>query len=380
MEAASLSLSQRSRHRQALSAPEWRRLGGMAAVIAALHAIGFGVLLLAIAPARYKLSGGTFAVGTGITAYTLGLRHAFDADHISAIDNTTRKLMSEGQRPLGVGFFFSLGHSSVVFALALLLSLGVRTLGGSIQNGHSALHGVTSVFGTTVSGVFLLAIAAVNSLILVGIVRLFFQMRGGSYDEPELERQLRSRGLMNRFLGRFAARVRRSWHMYPVGILFGLGFDTASEVALLVLAAGAGAAGLPWYALLCLPVLFTAGMSLLDTIDGSFMNFAYGWAFSRPVRKIYYNITITGLSIAIALFIGGVELGGLLSREIGLTGSFAHWLQAFDVNSAGLVIAGAFVVTWAGALLVWRVARIERRWAAAPQGSRATGPGELPRK
>jgi nickel/cobalt transporter (NiCoT) family protein len=287
--------------------------------------------------------------------------------------------MSEGQRTLGVGFFFSLGNSSVVFALALLLSLGVRTLGGSIRNGHSALHGVTSVFGTTVSGVFLLAIAAVNSLILVGILRLFFQMRGGSYDEPELERQLRSRGLMNRVLGRFAARVRRSWHMYPVGILFGLGFDTASEVALLVLAAGAGAAGLPWYALLCLPVLFTAGMSLLDTIDGSFMNFAYGWAFSRPVRKIYYNITVTGLSIAIALFIGGVELGGLLSHELGLTGSFVRWLQAFDVNRAGLVIAGAFVVTWAAALLVWRVARVEERWAAAPQGSRATGAGELSR-
>jgi len=351
----------------------------MAAVIAALHAVGFGMLVLAIAPARYKLGGGTFAVGTGITAYTLGLRHAFDADHISAIDNTTRKLMGEGQRPLGVGFFFSLGHSSVVFALALLLSLGVRTLGGSIRNGHSALHGATSVFGTTVSGVFLLLIAAVNSLVLVGILRLFFAMRRGVYDEPELERQLRSRGLMNRVLGRFAARVRRSWHMYPVGILFGLGFDTASEVALLVLAAGAGAAGLPWYALLCLPVLFTAGMSLLDTIDGSFMNFAYGWAFSRPVRKIYYNITITGLSIAIAVFIGGVELGGLLSQELGVSGSFARWLQTFDVNRAGLVIAGAFVVTWAGALLIWRVARIEQRWAAAAQRAAGQGSDELPR-
>ncbi|HEV2982051.1 MAG TPA: HoxN/HupN/NixA family nickel/cobalt transporter [Solirubrobacteraceae bacterium] len=351
----------------------------MAAVIAALHAIGFGVLVLVVAPARYKLGGGTFAVGTGITAYTLGLRHAFDADHISAIDNTTRKLMSEGQRPLGVGFFFSLGHSSVVFALALLLSLGVRTLGGSVRNGHSTLHGVTSVLGTTVSGVFLLAIAAVNSLVLVGILRLFFAMRGGTCDEPELERQLRSRGLMNRFLGRFAARVRRSWHMYPVGILFGLGFDTASEVALLVLAAGAGAAGLPWYGLLCLPVLFTAGMSLLDTIDGSFMNFAYGWAFSRPVRKIYYNITITGLSIAIALFIGGVELGGLLSQELGATGAFARWLQTFDINRAGLVIAGAFVVTWAGALLLWRVARIEQRWAGAAQRSAAAGGSDLSR-
>jgi nickel/cobalt transporter (NiCoT) family protein len=351
----------------------------MAAVIAALHAVGFGVLLLAVAPARYKLGGGTFAIGTGITAYTLGLRHAFDADHISAIDNTTRKLMSEGQRPLGVGFFFSLGHSSVVFALALLLSLGVRTLGGSIRDSHSSVHGVTSVLGTTVSGVFLLAIAAVNSLLLVGIVRMFFAMRSGTCDEPALERKLRARGLMNRVLGRFAARVRRSWHMYPVGILFGLGFDTASEVALLVLAAGAGAAGLPWYALLCLPVLFTAGMALLDTIDGSFMNFAYGWAFSRPVRKIYYNITITGLSIAIALFIGGVELGGLLSQQLGATGSFARWLQTFDVNRAGLAIAGAFVVTWAGAVLIWRVGRIEQRWATAAQGSAAMDGSDLPR-
>jgi high-affinity nickel-transport protein len=348
----------------------------MAAVIAALHALGFGVLALVVAPARYKLgAGGTFAVGTGVTAYTLGLRHAFDADHISAIDNTTRKLMSDGKRPLGVGFFFSLGHSTVVFALALLLSLGVRTLGGSIRDGHSTLHSATSVLGTSVSGVFLLAIAAVNSVVLVGILRLFFQMRSGSYDEPELERQLRSRGLMNRLLGRFAANVRCSWQMYPIGILFGLGFDTASEVALLVLAAGAGAAGLPWYALLCLPVLFTAGMSLLDTIDGTFMNFAYGWAFSRPVRKIYYNITITGLSIAIALFVGGVELAGLLSHELGATGAFASWLQTFDFNSAGLLIAGAFVVTWAGALLIWRVARIEQRWAAPAQGTAAAGDG-----
>jgi high-affinity nickel-transport protein len=366
METSSSSLSRASRLERiigSMSPSEWRRVGGMTAVIAALHILGFGLLILVVAPRHLKLgAAGTFAIGTGITAYTLGLRHAFDADHIAAIDNTTRKMMGDGKRPLSVGFWFSLGHSTIVFGLALLLSIGVRALSGPVQNGGSTLHKATNVVGTTVSGTFLYVIAILNIVILVSVVRIFIDMRRGAYSEPELERQLDSRGLMNRFFGRRLNKIREPWQMYPLGVLFGLGFDTATEIALVVLAAGAGAARLPFYAILCLPILFAAGMSLLDTIDGSFVNFAYGWAFSKPVRKVYYNITITGLSVAVALFIGTIELVGLLADKLGLRGSIVNWFQNFNTNTAGLVIVGMFVVTWALALAVWRFAKIEERW------------------
>jgi nickel/cobalt transporter (NiCoT) family protein len=357
-----------TRIRGSMSPSEWRRTGAMAAAIAGLHVVGFGLLVLVVAPQHLRLgTAGTFAVGTGITAYILGLRHAFDADHIAAIDNTTRTMMSEGKRPLSVGFFFSLGHSTIVFGLACLLSIGVRALDGPIQNGRSGLHETTSVIGTTVSGSFLYVIALLNSLILISIVRIFFEMRRGAYDAHALEEQLKARGLMNRMLGRHVNRIREPWQMYPLGMLFGLGFDTATEVALLVLAAGAGAAGLPFYAILCLPVLFAAGMSLLDTIDGSFMNFAYGWAFSEPVRKVYYNITVTGLSVAVALFIGTAELAGLVTDRLGLHGGLADWFRRFNVNTAGFIIVGMFVAAWMIALAVWRLGRIEEKWTAAPR-------------
>ena len=280
----------------------------MAAVVVGLHLFGWFTLLALVVPKHYSLGTQVFGVGLGVTAYTLGLRHAFDADHIAAIDNTTRKLMADGKRPLSVGFFFSLGHSTVVFVLALLFSLGVKALAGQVEDDGSTLHDVTGLVGTGVSGTFLYVIAALNLVVLVGIVRVFREMRRGRFDEAELEAQLEARGLMNRFLGRFTRAIRAPWQMYPLGILFGLGFDTATEVALLFLAAGAAGAGLPWYAILCLPVLFAAGMSLLDTIDGSFMNFAYGWAFSRPVRKVYYNLVVTALSVAVAFIIGSIEL------------------------------------------------------------------------
>lgn len=371
MEANSLSysgVSRLARIKRSMSPAEWRRAGGMAAVIAGLHIVGFGLLILVVAPARYKLgAAGTFAIGTGVTAYTLGLRHAFDADHIAAIDNTTRKFMSEGKRPLSVGFFFSLGHSTIVFALAFLIALGVRALDSPVQNDNSTLHKATNVIGTGVSGGFLYVIAILNIIILISILRIFFEMRRGAYNEQRLEAELNSRGLMNRFFGRHLNKLTKPWQMYPMGMLFGLGFDTATEVALLVLAAGAGAAGLPWYAILCLPILFAAGMSLLDTIDGSFMNFAYGWAFSKPVRKVYYNITITGLSIAIALFIGTIELVGLLLQQLAITGPVSDWFENFNINRAGFIIVGMFVVTWAAALMVWRVGRIEEKWTAGMQ-------------
>ena len=333
----------------------------MSAVIVALHALGWLVFALVIIPAHYKALG----LGVAVTAYTLGMRHAFDADHISAIDNTTRKLMGEGKRPLSVGFFFSLGHSTVVVGLGIGITVAARTVFHAVKNPHSALEQGGGIIGTAVSGGFLYLIAALNLVILVGIVRVFVNMRRGVYSEEQLEDQLNARGLMFRFFGRLMRSIRSPLQMYPVGILFGLGFDTATEIALLAATAGAATSRLPWYSVLCLPILFTAGMTLLDTIDGSFMNFAYGWAFSRPVRKVYYNIVITGLSVFVAFFIGTVEIVGLLSTEANLHGAFWDWSSHFDINRAGFIIAGAFVVVWVGALSFWRWGRVEERWAAA---------------
>jgi nickel/cobalt transporter (NiCoT) family protein len=348
-----------------ISGHERRTLSAMAAAVVGLHVVGIVGLLAFAAPGNAQLGqAGVLTIGIGVTAYTLGLRHAFDADHISAIDNTTRKLMAEGKRPLSVGFWFSLGHSTVVFVLALLISIGVRSLDGPVRQGHSTLHQTTGLLGTAISGGFLYVIAAVNVAILLGIVRVFREMKTGRYDEAGLERQLDNRGLMNRLFGRVTKVVAKPHHMYPVGLLFGLGFDTASEVALLVIAGSAGAAGLPWYAILCLPILFAAGMSLLDSIDGTFMNFAYGWALSRPVRKVFYNLTITSLSIAVAVVIGTIELGGLVGSELNLNGSFWSWLEHINMNFLGFVIVAMFIATWAIALTIWRLGRIEERWSA----------------
>jgi high-affinity nickel-transport protein len=356
--------------RDGLSREEWLRLGGMLTFIVALHVIGWVTIVGLVAPHHYSVGTRTFGIGVGLTAYTLGMRHAFDADHIAAIDNTTRKLMADGKRPLSVGFWFSLGHSSIVFALSLLLALGVKAIVGPVRNNNSALHHYTGLIGTSVSGTFLFAIAAINLVILVGIVKVFFDIRRGVYDEDTLEDHLANRGLMNRILRPVMRGVSRPGQMYPVGVLFGLGFDTASEVALLVLASAGAAGGLPWYAILCLPVLFAAGMCLFDTIDGSFMNFAYGWAFSTPVRKVYYNITITSLSVIVAVVIGSVELLGLLGQQLNATGSFWTAMQDANVNALGFVVVGLFAVTWLVAVVVWRVGRIEEKWSAGLDGAR----------
>jgi high-affinity nickel-transport protein len=368
MEAIAVGEGGRPRLREVLASldgRQWRTLIMMAIVVIGLHVLGFMTLIALVAPNHFHLgAAGTFTVGIGVTAYTLGLRHAFDADHISAIDNTTRKLMAEGKRPLSVGFWFSLGHSTIVFALAFLISVGVRSLDGPVKSDSSQLHQVTNYIGTGVSGGFLYIIAALNVVILVSIIRVFREMKSGRYDEQALEEQLNSRGFMNRFFGRFTKTITKPHQMYPIGVLFGLGFDTATEVALLVIAGSAGAAGLPWYAILCLPILFAAGMSLMDTIDGSFMNFAYGWAFSKPVRKVFYNITITGLSVAVALVVGTIEIGGLIASELNLSGSFWNWFENIDINFLGFVIVGMFVGTWVIALSVWRFGHIEERWSA----------------
>jgi nickel/cobalt transporter (NiCoT) family protein len=357
-----------------LSRAEWVSIGSMAAVILGLHVIGWGLLTMLVAPKHFTVgSGAAFSVGLGVTAYALGMRHAFDADHIAAIDNTTRKLMAEGKRPLAIGFWFSLGHSSVVFGLCVLLALGVRTLAGQVQDDSSTLQNLTGVIGTAVSGVFLFLIGMINLVVLIGIIKVFRRMRRGVFDEQALEEQLNNRGLMNRILGGVTKAVTKPWQMYPVGLLFGLGFDTATEVSLLVLAGGAAAFALPWYAILTLPILFAAGMSLLDTIDGCFMNFAYGWAFSKPVRKVYYNITITGLSVAVALIIGTIELTGVLADKLGIDSGPLSVIGNLDLNHVGYGIVALFVLTWVLALLIWKYCRIEEKWTAGERHGRISG-------
>jgi nickel/cobalt transporter (NiCoT) family protein len=333
----------RQRLKRALTPAERRRAAGLAAVVVGLHAVGFALLFGVV-------SAGVLSVGLGVTAYTLGVRHAFDADHLAAIDNTTRKLMSEGQRPLSVGFFFSLGHSTIVLALGLLVVAGVRSVGDSAALRQAGL------IGPIVSGTFLVAIGLLNVSLLVGAARV---LRRGDFDAAGAA----PGGVMTRVYGRAARAVRKPWHMYPLGCLFGLGFDTATEVALLVLAGAGAASGLPFYAILCLPILFAAGMSLFDTLDGAFMNFAYGWALSNPVRKAFYNLAITGLSVAVALGIGGIQLLAVLADKLSLSGGVWDFVSGVDLNLAGYAIVAVFALTWAVAVAVWRLARLEERWS-----------------
>jgi high-affinity nickel-transport protein len=354
--------------RQKLSGGEIRRLGGMAAFVAFLHVLGWGTLWLVSNTSEHRLADGQlFGLGLGVTVYALGMRHAFDADHLAAIDNTTRKLMTDGQRPVSVGFWFSLGHSSVVFVLCALLTLGIRSLTSQLQADDSTLHQITGVVGPTISGLFLAMIAVLNLVILVGILKIFREMRRGDFDEAALEEQLNKRGFMNRILSRFTKAITKPWQMYPLGFLFGLGFDTATEVGLLAMAGSAATIALPWYAVLCLPVIFAAGMSLWDTIDGTFMNFAYGWAFSNPVRKIYYNITLTSISVAFAIVIGGTELLQVAIDQFGLAGGGWDWIGGLDLNTAGFVITGVLLAIWVGSVALWKFGRIEARWSASLQ-------------
>jgi high-affinity nickel-transport protein len=292
----------------------------------------------------------------------LGVRHAFDADHIASIDNTTRKLVGEGKSAVGTGFWFSLGHSSVVFGAALLLVLGVRSVAGVVEDGDSAVAQTLGLVGTLVAGVFLVAIGLMNLVAAVGIARVFRRMRSGEFDEAELEHHLHNRGFLARLLGRVTRRVSKPWHLYPVGLLMGLGFDTATQVALLVLAAGSAAFVLPWYAILVLPVLFAAGMSLFDTADGVLMSRAYGWAFLKPVRKVFYNLTVTLLSVLVALVIGVLILLGSIVEQAGVDSGPLAWAAGLDLGYVGFAIVGLFVLAWLAAVAVWRFGRIEERW------------------
>jgi high-affinity nickel-transport protein len=366
------SVSGFSRFRASLTSQDRRSLAGMVGFIVFLHVVGFGILFVLVVPKSYHLGGDhpVFNVGVGVLAYTFGMRHAFDADHIAAVDNTTRKLMADNaetgntRKPLSVGFWFSLGHSTVVFLLAFLLSIGVKALAGQVENGGSGLHSATGIIGASVSGTFLWILGILNLVVLFGIINVFRKMRNGAFDEQELEDHLNHRGFMNRFLGGLTKSVRKPWHIYPVGVLFGLGFDTATEVGLLVLAGGAAAFSLPFYVILVLPILFAAGMCLLDTIDGVFMNAAYGWAFLKPVRKVFYNITITAVSVAVALIIGTIELTVVLADQANITTGPIASIASIPLDYAGYGIVGLFVVAWLTALAVWRYGRIEERWSA----------------
>ena len=301
------------------------RLAAMSGFILALNAAGWGIYILVVMPHHfdYRGEGGSQGLGVGlgvaVTAWFLGFRHAFDADHISAIDNTTRKLMADGQRPLASGFFFSLGHASVVIAVGAGIIVAARAVFGAVVNPNSAFETAGGMAGTLVSAGFLYLIALLNLIVLTGIVKVFRDMRRGRYDEAELEAQLQARGLMYRFFGRFMRSINHTWQLYFVGLIFGIGFDTTTEVVLLAATAYAAIQGLPYYAVLALPFLFGGGLMLFDTLDGLFMNFAYGWAFAKPVRKVYYNLVITGLSIGAAFIIGTIEIIGVLTDELHLT-------------------------------------------------------------
>lgn len=337
-------------------AGERRRLGAFYGIIVLLHILGWGTLLLYVAP-RYPVM-----VGLGGLAYTFGLRHAFDADHISAIDNTTRKLLQEKQKPVGVGFFFSLGHSTVVFLISLGLGLAVNFIVNDIQGG--SLKNTGSVIGTAVSGVFLLLIGLLNLIILLDIFGVYQRMKQGNYNEADLDHKLTAGGIMTRIFGRLFKIIRSSWQMYFIGFLFGLGFDTATEVSLLAISAGAVAKGLPLLAVLALPTIFASGMALMDTTDGAFMSKAYAWAFSNPIRKVFYNLTVTGLSVFVAIFVGGIEVLQILSGQFNWVGGFWDVVNNLDFNIMGFIIVAAFVVTWVTAFTIWKMRRIEERWGS----------------
>ena len=329
-------------------------MASMFGFVGIMHLAGWGILLLAVAPQHPKMA------GLGVLAYTLGLRHAFDADHIAAIDNTTRKFLQEGKKQVGTGFFFSLGHSTVVAVLALALALATKAAKEELP----VLQGIGGIIATSVSGVFLYLIGILNLIVLVGIYRIFRRMRHGDYDAKELEEQLVNRGFANRFFRRLFGSIKSSWQMYPLGVLFGFGFDTASEIALLAISAGAASSGIPVVGILVLPLLFASGMCLMDTADGAFMAQAYDWAFSNPIRKVYYNLTVTGLSVAVALFIGTVELYQVATSGLDL-GGVLGFVQNLGFGYLGYVVVGMFVLVWAVSYLVWKVGGVEERWGAA---------------
>jgi high-affinity nickel-transport protein len=299
-------------------------------------------------------------VGLGFVAYMFGLRHAFDADHIAAVDDTVRFMLQKGKRPLGVGFFFSLGHSTVVLAL----SVGVAFAATAVKAQMPQLENIGAILGAGVSGIFLWTIGILNLFVLLDILKIWQTAKSGTHSHAHLEVLLQKRGLLNRlFGGRLQRLMNHSWQMYPLGLLFGLGFDTASEVGLLAMTAGASAGDLPVAAVLSLPVLFAAGMTAMDTTDGILMSRAYDWAFINPLRKIFYNITTTGLSVAVALGIGSVELLQVCIGMLDLRGPFFDFVASLNFGALGYLIVGMFLLAWALSVAFWKFGRIEQRYS-----------------
>jgi len=335
---------------------EWRRLSALYAVVALLHVLGWGLYL-------HAASRVPALVGLGFVAYLLGLRHAFDPDHIAAVDDTVRYLQQKGARPLSVGFWFSLGHASVVCALALAIVLAAST----IRTALPALQHGGALIGAAVSGGFLWLIGLLNLAVLLDVLRVARRARAGTHDHAHLEQLLARRGLVNRVFGaRLRRVVTRSWQMYPLGLLFGLSFDTASEIGMLAMTVGASAADMPIAAVMSLPVLFTAGMTMMDTTDGVLMTKAYDWAFVNPLRKIFYNVAITALSVVVALVVGTVELLQVLVALTGSKGPVADGIVGLDFGMLGCAIVGLFMLAWAVSVAIPRLGRIEQRCGGEP--------------
>lgn len=342
------------RTRLPFSASEWTRLAGLYGFIGALHVVGWGLYLHYAA--HYPP-----LVGLGFVAYMFGLRHAFDADHIAAVDDTVRYMLQKGKKPLGVGFFFSLGHSTVV----LLLAIAIAYAASAVKREMPTLQNIGGVLGASVSGTFLWVIGILNLLVLLDILKVWQQAKAGTHSHAHLEQLLTQRGLINRlFGGRLQKLMNHSWQMYPLGLLFGLGFDTASEVGLLAMTAGASAGNLPTPAVLSLPILFAAGMTMMDTTDGVLMSKAYNWAFLNPLRKIFYNITTTGLSIVVALVIGTIELLQVFITVGGWHGAFFDFVAGLDFGILGYLIVGLFLLAWALSVALWKFGRIEERYGS----------------
>jgi high-affinity nickel-transport protein len=328
-------------------------LAALYAFVGFLHLLGWGAYL-------HYGAGHPALVGLGFVAYMFGLRHAFDADHIAAVDDTVRFMLQKGKQPLGVGFFFSLGHSTVVLALAVGIAFGAT----AVKTELPQLKNMGAIIGATVSGSFLWIVGILNLLVLLDILKIWRSAKKGTHSHAHLEALLQKRGLLNRlFGGRLQRLMNHSWQMYPLGLLFGLGFDTASEVGLLAMTAGASAGDLPVPAVLCLPVLFAAGMTIMDTTDGVLMSKAYNWAFLNPLRKIFYNITTTGLSVAVALLVGTIELLQILIGMLGLRGEFFDFIAALNFGILGYLIVGMFLLAWGISVAFWKLGRIEQRYS-----------------
>ncbi len=364
--------SEEAHRRIRFTREEMPRLLAMFGFIAALHVIGWGLFVHYNAiPLIHNTRGSDNKLvyaGAGALAYTFGLRHAFDADHISAVDDTTRYLLQKGKKPLAVGFFFSLGHSTVVFTFVTAIAI----VAAKAKGFQEAFQGTGGIIGTLVSGTFLYLIAALNLAVLTGIIRVWRQAKRGEYSTEEFDLLLAQRGFMNRiFKGRYNRFITDSWQLYPVGLLFGLGFDTASQVGLIAIAGTTAiAGGLPPLAIIALPIIFAAGMCLMDTLDGVFMAKAYSWAFVNPIRKIYYNITTTSLSIFVAFVIGTIELLGLLSDKVGLTGQPWDFISSIDINLAGRIIVAVFFVVWIGAILNWKLRNLDEKYGSGVQNAK----------